>query len=80
MKQLSFFVGLFMLLTGFLPNDAIFLSPYLNFKGHTMDIVMKNRSNIFNKVFIYPDKSKHRSGADFFAAQYLSQALNFKYR
>ena len=45
-----------------------------------MDIVMKNRSNIFNKVFIYPDKSKHRSGADFFAAQYLSQALNFKYR
>ena len=74
------FAGIFKFLSGFLPNDAMFLSPYINFKGHTLDIVMSNRSNIFTKVFIYPDESKHRSGADFLAAQYLSQALNFKYR
>ena len=81
-KQLSFLAEMFILLSlcsGFLPNDAIFLSPYRNFEGHIIDIVMPNNS-IFVKLLTYPDKSKLRSGADFLAAQYLSQALNFRYR
>ena len=79
-KATQCFASIFRPLSGFLPNDAIFVSPYRNFEEHTMDIVMPNKSNIFTKVFTYPDKSKHRSGADFLAAQYLAQALNFKYR
>ena len=82
-KQLSFFAVIFILislLSGFLPNDAIFLSPYRNFGGHIIDIVMPNDSTIFAKLLTYPDKPELRTGADFLAAQYLSQALNFRYR
>ena len=79
-EETLFFAGLFMLLSGFLPNDAIFLSPYRNFGGHIIDIVMPNDSTIFAKLLTYPDKPELRTGADFLAAQYLSQALNFRYR
>ena len=65
---------------GFHPKDVIFSSCYKNFRGNALDIVMWETNLIFAKIWSYPDKSKIRSGADFIAAQYLSDALNFKYR
>ena len=45
-----------------------------------MDIAMPNDSTVFAKLLTYPDEPELRTGADFLAAQYLSQALNFRYR
>ena len=43
-----------------------------------MNIVMPNGSLIFSKIYTYPDKSQVRTGADYLAAVYLGEALNFK--
>ena len=43
-----------------------------------MNIVMPNGSLIFSKIYTYPDKSLVRTGADYLAAVYLGEALNFK--
>ena len=41
---------------------------------------MPNTSLIFTKVYTYPDKTLVRAGADYMAALYLGEALNFKVR
>lgn len=56
----------------------MFKSTYDNFDGNTLNIVMPNRSLIFSKVYTYPDKSQVRTGADYLAALYFGEALNFK--
>ena len=63
--------------SGFHQGDKLYTSLYDNFGGATFKVVMPNISNSFAKVYTYPDQSKIRSGADFRAAHYLSQALNF---
>ena len=56
----------------------MFISPYGDFGGHEISIVMPNRSLPFANVFVYPDKSLKRTGADYLAALYFGEALNFK--
>ena len=62
---------------GFYERGHLFTSPYNNFGGATVKVVMPNISTIFAKVYIYPDKSKVMTGADFSAMHYLAEALNF---
>ena len=57
----------------------MFSSPYENLGGNAIDIVMPNGSS-FSKVWTYPDGSRKWAGPDFYAAQYLSKALNFEFR
>ena len=64
---------------GFHPHDNIFSSPYGNFEGNAIEIVMPNNS-AFSMLWTYPDGSTKRAGPEFYAAQYLSQALNFKFK
>ena len=56
----------------------MFRSPYDDFEGHEMNIVMPNDSLAFSQVYTYPDKSLVRAGADYQAALYIGRALNFK--
>ena len=53
---------------------------YDNLDGNVLNIVMPNTSLVFNNVYIYPDKSRVRDGADYLAALYFGEALNFKVR
>ena len=63
---------------GFQPQNAVLKSTYENLEGNTLNIVMPNGSLIFSKIYTYPDKSQVRTGADYLAAVYLGEALNFK--
>ena len=62
---------------GFDPSNAIFTSPYKDFGGYQVEIVMPDYIQRTNKVYIYPDNSTVWTGSDFYAAQYLSEGLNF---
>ena len=66
------------IIAGFHPIGSMFRSPYDDFEGHEINIVMPNRSLPFANVYIYPDKSQVRAGADYLAALYFGRALNFK--
>ena len=63
---------------GFHTRNSIWKSPYENLGGNTLNIVMPNGSLIFSEIYTYPDKSQVRIGADYLAAVYLGEALNFK--
>ena len=63
---------------GFQPQNAVLKSTYENLEDNTLNIAMPNDSRTFSKVYTYPDKSLVRSGADYYAAVYLGEALNFK--
>ena len=65
--------------SGFYSLENIFSSPYNNFEGNAIDIVMPNNS-AFSMLWRYPDGSTRRAGPEFYAAQYLSQALNFEFK
>ena len=63
---------------GFQPKSSILKSTYENLGGNALKIVMPNNSLIFDQLYIYPNKSKVRTGGDYLAALYLGKALNFK--
>ena len=65
--------------SGFHPHENIFSSPYSNFEGNEMNIVMSNNS-AFSKLWRFPDGSRQWAGSEYYAAQYLSEALNFKFK
>ena len=65
--------------SGFHPEDNIFASPFHNLEGKVVNVVLSNVTT-FAYTFSYPNKSKIRSGPDFLAAHYLSEALNFRLR
>ena len=64
---------------GFYPKNTMFESPFNDFDGKVMNVVMPNVTT-FSYTYIYPNKSKVRSGPDFSAVHYLSDALNFNLR
>ena len=64
---------------GFHPKNNLFASPFNNLEGKVVNVVLSNVTT-FAYTFSYPNKSKFRSGPDFLAAHYLSEALNFKLR
>ena len=57
----------------------MFVSLYNNFEGKSLNIVMPNVT-MFSNTYLYPNKSKVRSGPDYLAALYLSEALNFNFQ
>ena len=65
--------------SGFYPKSNIYASPFNYFEGKVVNVVLSNLTT-FAYTYSYPNKSKFRSGPDFEAAQYLSDALNFKLR
>ena len=67
-------------ISGFQPKEKVFKSTFDDFDGNVLNIVMPNTSLIFTKVYTYPDKTLVRAGADYMAALYLGEALNFKVR
>ena len=68
----------FISITGFQPKDAIFKSTYDDLDGHVLNIAMPNGSLLFSQVYTYPDKLRVRTGADYMAALYFGEALNFR--
>ena len=64
---------------GFHTKYNIFASPFNNLEGKVVKVVLSNVTT-FAYTFSYPNKSKIRSGPDFLAAHYLSEALKFKLR
>ena len=65
--------------TGFHQRDIILTSPYKDFGQSTVVVAMPH-GPMFSHKYTYPDNSIVRTGADFWAAQYLSKALNFNLR
>ena len=65
--------------SGFSPPENIFSSPYSNFEGNAIDIVMSNNS-VYSKLWLFPDGSRQWAGPEYYAAQYLSEALNFEFK
>ena len=65
--------------SGFHPKNAIFTSPFNDFEGRVVNVVLPNVTT-FSLTFPYPDGSKVRSGPDYLAAYYISAALNFELR
>ena len=66
------------LFQGFFPDDRTFSAIHDDFRGQTVTIVLPNSTAGFSKVYVHPDKTPVRTGADFYAANYLAEALNFK--
>ena len=64
--------------SGLQSKEGVFKSTYDNLGGNILNIVMPNKSLIFSQVYTYPDKSQVRTGADYLAALYFGEALNFK--
>ena len=56
-----------------------FSGPYHNLNKKLIHIVMPSVSPAFARIRNYPDGSKVRSGFEFSAAHYFSEALNFKF-
>ena len=52
-------------------------SPYNDFGRNAIIVAMPYQHTTFSKKYIYPDNSTVRTGADFWAAHYLAEALNF---
>ena len=77
-KPKPLWLQLFISDKGFQPQNAVLKSTYENLEGNTLNIVMPNGSLIFSEIYTYPDKSQVRIGADYLAAVYLGEALNFK--
>ena len=77
-KPKPLWLQLFISDKGFRPQNAVLKSTYENLEGNTLNIVMPNGSLIFSEIYTYPDKSQVRIGADYLAAVYLGEALNFK--
>ena len=67
------------IITGFQHKTNRFLSPYHNFGGSLLRIVMPGIVIVFAKSWNYPDGSKIRTGIDVSAAHYISKALNFRF-
>ena len=65
-------------IVGFHPKINRLQGPYYNFGGGRFRVVMPGLIAGFCKNFEYPDGSTVRSGIDFEAAHYLSEALNIK--
>lgn len=57
-----------------------FLSPYNDFGGNLLHIVMPSVVPAFSKIWNYPDGTNIRSGFEIYAAQYIAKALNFKFK
>ena len=62
---------------GFLERYMTLKIPFKDFGQSTMVVAMPTGPT-FSKNYKYPGNLTVRTGADFWAAQYLSQALNFK--
>ena len=62
---------------GFLERDMALKNPFKDFGQSTMVVAM-SYGPTFSYKYRYPGNLTVRTGADFWAAQYLSQALNFK--
>ena len=77
-KPKPLWIRLFISDKGFQPQNAILKSTYENLEDNTLNIAMPNDSWLFSEVKTYPDKSQVRCGADYLAAVYLGEALNFK--
>ena len=65
-------------IAGFHPKINRLQVPFYNFEGRRFHVVMPGLVASFCKIWAYPDGSKIRSGIDFEAARYLSEALNIK--
>ena len=65
-------------IAGFHPKINRLQGPFSNFGGRRFRVVMPGLVASFCKIWDYPDGSKKRSGIDFEAARYLSEALNIK--
>ena len=63
--------------TGFLERDLTLKNPFKDFGQSTMVVAM-SYGPTFSYKYEYPGNLTVRTGADFWAALYLSQALNFK--
>ena len=62
---------------GFLERDMALKNPFKDFGQSTMVVAM-SYGPTFSYKYRYPGNLTVRTGADFWAARYLSQALNFK--
>ena len=69
----------YLVIAGFYPKNNLFASPFEDFEGRRVNIVLPNVTT-FAYTYLYPNKSKIRSGPDVSAAYYLSDALNFNLR
>ncbi len=65
--------------TGLLPQNVLSQSPYKDFGGRRLTVVQPS-ANPFAKLYIYPDGSTLRTGADHEALKYLASALNFNFK
>ena len=66
--------------SGFHQKQNKLFDPNNNFRGKSLHIVMPGVVTVFSKIWSYPGGSTTQSGMDFSAANYISEALNFKFK